>query len=871
MVYPFVPPHLSLAVATFPSASVVSTSVDAKDDQVQPPEVEQVNSKQLDSPLSPTESPTSSHVEIVDGAGQVKSGVDGLSSLNQNVNKSTINPSSIPEIFPPEFTPNYDDKPVQNSAKLLGSGLEIGIPILPGLESGKSWRSPTSFAVNLDTIKKTIHNSQNPPSEADQNISNSNYLPSQKTTYTNSAPNQVSTGQPLRVKFSTLTSDDNPRPSTLEFKSRTGTNSTPTTIDFTSKEQPVIQSQNNQNNQTPATNQDTRRIVEVIADRQEYDEQRRVVTAEGNVVVRFDGAVMDADRVQVSLDNLIAVGDGNVALTRGDQVLRGGRFVYNFIQDSGEIQRGSGEIFIPSAGTDLSFTPSVAGGVPRQPLSDRIRQRQPLTGVGSPGGIDVNLGGNPDVSNLNLSRQGGEVRRIRFEAGRIDFFPRGWQAEDVRLTNDPFSPPELELRANRVTLTRESPFRDRVRTQGQRLVFDGSFSLPIPYNQQVIDRRGRNVTPLIASPGFDGDRRGGLFLERRFEPVNTETVQWSITPQFFAQKAVANNTGNFASLFGLKSQVTALLGSQSRVDGQASLESLDLGDIDNNLRANLRFQQVIGDTRPHLFNLDFNYRDRLYNGTLGFQRVQSSLGAVILSPVIPLGKTGLNATYQAGAQYINANTDRLDLLKPIRDNDLISLGRFQGNAKIFGSIPIWRGQTLPATSTEGLKYTPNPVLPYLNAFGEVNGTATYYTNGDSQNTLIGTIGLEGQIGNFSKQVLDYTGFRLSYSQGVRDGKSPFLFDRFVDNRLLNFGIVQQIYGPFRFGFQTSLNLDNGKSSSTEYSLEYSRRTYGVTLRYNPVLELGGISFRISDFNWTGGTDPFAGDEFTPVVGGVEQR
>ncbi len=870
MVYPFVPPHLSLAVATFPSASVVSTSVDAKDDQIQPPEVEQVNSKQLDSPLSPTESPTSSHVEIVDGAGQVKSGVDGLSSLNQNVNKSTINPSSIPEIFPPEFTPNYD-KPVQNSAKLLGSGLEIGIPILPGLESGKSWRSPTSFAVNLDTIKKTIHNSQNRPSEADQNISNSNYLPSQKTTYTNSAPNQVSAGQPLMVKFSTLTSDDNPRPSTLEFKSRTGTNSTPTTIDFTSKEQPVIQSQNNQNNQTPATNQDTRRIVEVIADRQEYDEQRRVVTAEGNVVVRFDGAVMDADRVQVSLDNLIAVGDGNVALTRGDQVLRGGRFVYNFIQDSGEIQRGSGEIFIPSAGTDLSFTPSVAGGVPHQPLSDRIRQRQPLTGVGSPGGIDVNLGGNPDVSNLNLSRQGGEVRRIRFEAGRIDFFPRGWQAEDVRLTNDPFSPPELELRANRVTLTRESPFRDRVRTQGQRLVFDGGFSLPIPYNQQVIDRRGRNVTPLIASPGFDGDRRGGLFLERRFEPVNTETVQWSITPQFFAQKAVANNTGNFASLFGLKSQVTALLGPQSRVDGQASLESLDLGDIDNNLRANLRFQQVIGDTRPHLFNLDFNYRDRLYNGTLGFQRVQSSFGAVILSPVIPLGKTGLNATYQAGAQYINANTDRLDLLEPIRDNDLISLGRFQGNAKIFGSIPIWRGQTLPATSTEGLKYTPNPVLPYLNAFGEVNGTATYYTNGDSQNTLIGTIGLEGQIGNFSKQVLDYTGFRLSYSQGVRDGKSPFLFDRFVDNRLLNFGIVQQIYGPFRFGFQTSLNLDNGKSSSTEYSLEYSRRTYGVTLRYNPVLELGGISFRISDFNWTGGTDPFAGDEFTPVVGGVEQR
>jgi len=61
------------------------------------------------------------------------------------------------------------------------------------------------------------------------------------------------------------------------------------------------------------------RIVEVIADRQEYDQERRIVTAEGNVVVRFDGAVIDADTLHINLDNLIAVGEGNVALTRGDE------------------------------------------------------------------------------------------------------------------------------------------------------------------------------------------------------------------------------------------------------------------------------------------------------------------------------------------------------------------------------------------------------------------------------------------------------------------------------------------------------------------------------------------------------------------------
>jgi hypothetical protein len=156
----------------------------------------------------------------------------------------------------------------------------------------------------------------------------------------------------------------------------------------------------------------------------------------------------------------------------------------------------------------------------------------------------------------------------------------------------------------------------------------------------------------------------------------------------------------------------------------------------------------------------------------------------------------------------------------------------------------------------------------LQAIGRLTGTSSYYTNGDNQSTLTATIGLQGQIGHFSRPFFDYTAFNISYSQGLNNGLSPFLFDRSVDNKVLSAGISQQIYGPFRLGFQTSVNLDTGRETSTDYILEYSRRTYGITLRYNPVLELGGFSIRISDFNWGGGTDPFS--EIRPVVGGVEQ-
>ncbi|WP_414520938.1 DUF3769 domain-containing protein [Umezakia ovalisporum] len=652
----------------------------------------------------------------------------------------------------------------------------------------------------------------------------------------------------------------------LKFKSRHSSNeiSTPSTIEFQS---PTPQDQ--QPTPTPPTKQNT---VEVISDRQEYDQQRRIITAEGNVVVRFNGSVIDADRLQVNLENLIAVGSGNVALTRGDQVLRGEGFSYNFIQDQGKIENASGEIFIPSAQTDLAFSPThIMPGSIERPMSDGVRRNQPLSGVTSPGGIDFTFGGGMDARNIPSPQAGGEVRRLRFEAKRIEFYPRGWKGQDVRITNDPFSPPELELRASEVTSMRESPLVETISTRGQRLVFDQKVSLPIPVDRQTIDRFQRDASPFYVSPGFDGDKRGGLYVERGFTLVDTQQRRLRITPQLFVQKALQEGTDDLASLFGVTTSFNARLSPQAIVQSYTELTSFDLNKVDENLRASLRMRQTLGDTNPHILNLEYSYRDRLYNGTLGFQTVQTSIGGLISSPVIPLGNTGVNLNYQVGAQYINANTDRPELLEPDRTNNRISLGRLQGSASLSKSFLLWQGKPLPPTPTQGLKYTANPVVPYLQTIASLTGTSSYYTNGENQSTLTGTVSLMGQLGNFSRPYLDYTAFNVTYSQGLNRGLSPFLFDRSVDNKVLSAGISQQIYGPFRLGFQTAVNLDTGKETSTDYILEYSRRTYGITLRYNPVLQLGGFSIRISDFNWTGGTNPFSGSEVRPVVGGVRQN
>lgn len=244
---------------------------------------------------------------------------------------------------------------------------------------------------------------------------------------------------------------------------------------------------------------------------------------------------------------------------------------------------------------------------------------------------------------------------------------------------------------------------------------------------------------------------------------------------------------------------------------------------------------------------------------------------MLTSPNIPLGKTGINLNYQVGAQYINADTDRLDLLNPIRSNNRISLGRFETSASLSKSWLLWQGQGLPATPTEGLRYTPSPVVPNLVLGASVSGVASAYTNGDTQQSLSGTIGLSGQFGHFSRPYLDYTGFNISFSQVLQGGASPFLFDRIADTSVLSAGITQQIYGPFRLGIQTAISLNTGQEISTDYLLEYSRRTYNIQLRYNPVQQLGSISFRISDFNWSGNPGVFDNSETRPVIQGVPRE
>ncbi len=777
-------------------------------------------------------------------------------------------PLSIVQPLPPEVRPTWASTTAHSSATQSLTAKTLPAPTPPELNAAKSAALlGPSVSVCYSFKRFEITNSSDG--------SAINAPTAQSATQCPSVSSVVIIKQLLAAQESPQIRGDVPtavQPTQTRQQTQSLKQSAPAPIPPRLKRTPQPQSQPPGQSTSPSTAPVRERIIELTSQRQEYDQQRQIVTAEGNVLLRFGGAVVTANRLQINLPNLIAVGQGNVVVTRGQQVIRGERFTYNFTQDSGELLNARGDVNLPTTSSDFSSTlPTdvTSGGSLSLPPNERLLINQPLQQVTSPGGIGISIGAGRRASNLPQLPRGGTIKRVRFQAERINFYPGGWQAINARITNDPFSPPELELRADTATLTRETPLLQRLVTTRPRLVFDQGLALPIPQNEATIGRRQRQVNATPVQIGYDASDKGGVFIERSFTVLNTNQLNLSLTPQFFVQRA-AQGSSDVSSIFGLRARLNGDLGPRTTFRGLAIFNGFSQDNLENRLRASLRLRQTIGSRIPHTLTLEYTYRDRLYNGSLGFQTVQSSIGGILTSPIIPLGKTGFNLNYQVGAQYVDADTDRLRLLARVRDNNRISVGRFQGSATLSRGYLLWHGTGLPSTPTQGLKYTSAPLVPNLVAYGSLQGVVGYYTSGDSQDSLTATVGLSGQFGHFSRPYLDYTSFNISYSQGLVSGQSPFLFDRYVDTKVLAVGFTQQIYGPVRVGFQTYFNLDTGRQISTDYILEYSRRTYGIVLRYNPSQRLGSINFRISDFDWTGGTASFSGPEFQPVVNGVPQ-
>jgi len=608
-------------------------------------------------------------------------------------------------------------------------------------------------------------------------------------------------------------------------------------------------------------------VLELVADQQEYDRSRQWVSARGRVYLRFNQGELRSDRVDINLQTQVLRATGNVQFQRGRQRLAGTKLDYNLMQETGEIQDVWGEVDSVTTGEDFLFDQPLATET-SNPLSAGPWPSDPPTDVRLQGGITIQSGFGLAVSRtdpLNTTqfpvevkafRQEGIVRHWRFQSDRLELMPNGWVADRALLTNDPFNPPQFQIRTRRLRYRELSPLLSEVRADRPRFVFDNILTLPTFRNRVLLDRRPQDAG--LFTIGFDNEDRGGLYIERAFEPISSDRLRVTVTPQLLLQNAFSEEGGNLLSpqAWGVKTNFAANLRPGTQFNGAFAIPQLGSDDFENDFRANVRGSQNL--PYGHRLNLEYSYRDRLFNGSLGFQTVQQTLGLVVQSPQFKLGSTGIIGDYQLGAQWINADTDRPALLNPIRKNDRVDLGRYQLTAGLYRSISLWQGKPL-ADPMRAIRYSPTAIVPGISLGLSARGIYGIYSNGESQETLIGSVGIYGNFGHFARPWFDYTQLSLGYSQALRGNQSPFKFDRVEDSQVLRLGVTQQVYGPIRVGMDTSINLVTGEEISTNYRVEYSRRAFRTEFNYNPVLGVGAIYFRINDFLWNG------------VSGGIDDR
>ena len=456
----------------------------------------------------------------------------------------------------------------------------------------------------------------------------------------------------------------------------------------------------------------------------------------------------------------------------------------------------------------------------------------------------------------------GSISRWRVQADRITLEANGWRAERMGFSNDPFTPAQTRIDAEGV-IARDQPNGDLlISARRNRLIVEDS--LPIPVSRRQLIQKEEEVENRWVL-GIDNDDRDGLFLGRTLKPIGLgASTELSLEPQLMLQRAIDAGSGSSpddaGDLFGLEAK---LLGRYDnvRLRAEADISSFSGVDFLDNSRywgsVGRSFQLGrLGEVKTNLFGA---HRYRTWNGSLGSTDIQGAYG-------LYGEKRGEWEDGDSRHSYLLRGAVGAYNSERYGDNALLHAGR----ASLFGSltstIPLWSGSTAELTPLAAYRYSPVAVVPGISLNTNVNATAAIYGSNSHQESLSFSGGPTLTLGTFSKPFLDFTQVSLIGGGTLRNGASPFEFDRIVDFGTMGIGVTQQIVGPLLLSTGVNLNVDPGsryygEMINSNIELRWQRRSYDLGVYFNPYEGVGGVRFRLNDFDFDGSGVPFV--PYTP--------
>jgi hypothetical protein len=476
------------------------------------------------------------------------------------------------------------------------------------------------------------------------------------------------------------------------------------------------------------------------------------------------------------------------------------------------------------------------------------------------------------------SGQKGTLSRLRFQTSRLQLEGNRWRADEIAFTNDPFTPANVWTIARAVEAETDAATGiTRIRSRSTRIILDDRVAIPAFTSATLGEEEARLAIET------DRQDRDGFYLGYNLTPIRLgERGQLQLQPQFMVQRAIEGKTNSFVrpdssinsprvdqgitagDLFGLDAQLNLPVAGAS-LNADVSLATLNPENLPSGTRglANLSRPLGLSWLPTGSGGLFAGYRERIFNGSLGEQDVIYSYGARIganHSVSLPTGDhrpvfrpLAVGWTMQSG----NYQANRFET------DQLATLWRTNLLAQASTGVRLWQAEPSPVSDSNngGLRYAPVPIVPSLDLQFGLAGNLTVYSDGSNQNLLTLWGGPALTLGRLERPLFDYTRLAVSVGGTIRDGLSPFGFDRAVDLQTISFTATQQIYGPLVLQGGASFNIDRnseffGDASYGYVELTLQRRSYELGIYYSPYDGIGGIRIRLNDFSFSGTGSPF---------------
>ncbi len=465
----------------------------------------------------------------------------------------------------------------------------------------------------------------------------------------------------------------------------------------------------------------------------------------------------------------------------------------------------------------------------------------------------------------------GTISRWRIQASRVRITPRGWTADRMGFTNDPYTPAQTRIDAEGVIAREQANGDILITARRNRLLVEDR--LPVPVSRRQLVQQEEEVENRWVF-GIDNKDRDGFYVGRNLEPINLGSqTTLTLQPQVMVQRAVDGTTDSYVKpgkpatsntvtqpnkagdLVGVDAELQGRYGAY-KLKASADISTLNPENFINGSRFWGRFGRdielgAVGAVRTNLFGA---YRYRTWNGSLGETDIEAAYG-VYGEKRGSWMKGSTEHSYLIRGAFGDYYAERYNKNRMLR----------AARGSLFGSLtsrfPLVTGETAELTPQAAFRYSPVPVVPGLTLNTNINSTLAAYGSGAHQKTLSFSGGPTVTFGTFSKPFLDFTQLTVIGGGTLRNGASPFEFDRVVDFGTLGFGVTQQIAGPLLVSTGVSINVDPGSKYygdviNSNIEFRWQRRSYDVGVYFNPYEGIGGIRFRLNDFNFNGTGVPF---------------